>query len=243
MGDYFPDSIGLQTVALFDFGITFDSEVCLAWGRKWEVTRIAFIVSRYLPFVGLAMTVYYSVESTHGGIVSLLLRSIAVAVLVISTVDALKSGDSTRGVFEQGRDASIIYGLLMFVELVQISLTLYKHFKSYRLEGSPLANTLCRDGVIYLLCITLMSMANCISIVTLPSSYTALLAGLSQKSPQLVVHSVLASRILFNIRAMFDLQGVVTNELLVSGVAFPQFMAFQTRSFVDHAERCDLTAC
>jgi hypothetical protein len=58
---------------LFDFIITFDSEVCYfqwrfvkltrcqvhwTWGRGWGIMRIIFIVSRYVPFVGLAMTVY-----------------------------------------------------------------------------------------------------------------------------------------------------------------------------------------
>ncbi|KAG2744918.1 hypothetical protein P692DRAFT_20743008, partial [Suillus brevipes Sb2] len=43
---------------LFDFIITFDSEVHWTWGRGWGIMRIIFIVSRYVPFVGLAMTVY-----------------------------------------------------------------------------------------------------------------------------------------------------------------------------------------
>ncbi|KAG1724098.1 uncharacterized protein EDB91DRAFT_1171529 [Suillus paluster] len=325
MADYFSDSIGLQTSAytavasiaalLFDFSITFDSEVRLTWGRKWGITRIAFIVSRYLPFAGLAMTVYcehsqhfvYScpllftgvpwidlVESTHGGIsnhgkftavydgcvykciiqtqmlnlflvirwlciaaagVLLVARvyvisgcerrflaavlvyamAISVAVLIISYIDAIKSGDSTRGVFEERRNASIIYGLLMFGELALMSLTLFKRFKSYQLKDSLLLITLCQDGIIYMLCIILVSMANCVTIAVLPSSYTALLAG-----PQLVVHSVLASRILFNLRAMSDLQDVGTGEPVVSVVGFSRPMVFQTPSCVDHAQPWDL---
>ncbi|KAG1747979.1 uncharacterized protein EDB91DRAFT_1334806 [Suillus paluster] len=283
MSDYSPDLIGLQIVAytavasmavlLFDFTITFDSEVRFTWGRKWGITRIAFVVSRYLPFVGLVMIVYYSVESTHGGIPNLgrftaiydsirwlsiaaaevllvtriyviwgcekrflalavvLSAAISAVVLVISIIDAIKSGVSTRGVFEERRDASMFYGLLVFGELVMLLLTLYKHFKSYRLEGSPLPTTVCRDGIVYMLCITLVSMANCVTIAVLPSSYTALLAG-----PQVVAHSVLASRILFNLRAMTDLQDVATSELVVSVVVFSRSMAFQTPSGVDHTE-------
>ncbi|KIK39659.1 hypothetical protein CY34DRAFT_321718 [Suillus luteus UH-Slu-Lm8-n1] len=127
----------------------------------------------------------------------------------MSDLGASESGDST-GVFEEGQYSSIIYGLLMLVELVLMTLTLYKRSKFYQLGDSPLVTTLCRDGVLYMLCITLVSMANCISIALLPASYTALLAG-----PQLVTHSVLASRILFNLRATSDLslQDVVTDEL------------------------------
>ncbi|KAG1765774.1 hypothetical protein EDD22DRAFT_1049302 [Suillus occidentalis] len=293
--DYFLDPVGFQTVAytavaslavlLFDFIITFDSEVHWTWGRGWGIMRIIFIVSRYLPFAGLTMTVYSSIASTHGGIPhhgiftalydgvrwlgiaasELLLvartyavwgcnkrfltltlmftTAISIAVLVMSDLGASESGDST-GVFEEGQFSSIIYGLLMLVEIVLMTLTLYKRSKFYQLGDSPLVTTLCRDGVLYVLCITrefwrfacvkallffflfaVVSMANCISIALLPASYTALLAG-----PQLVTHSVLASRILFNLRAMSDLslQDVVADELasLRSGVV-SQPIAFE----------------
>lgn len=61
-------AIASLAVLLFDFIITFDSEVHWTWGRGWGIMRIIFILSRYVPFVGLAMTVYCSVASTHGGI-------------------------------------------------------------------------------------------------------------------------------------------------------------------------------
>ncbi|KIK39440.1 hypothetical protein CY34DRAFT_335496 [Suillus luteus UH-Slu-Lm8-n1] len=229
MGDYVPDSNGLQTVAyvevastaalLFDFCITFGSEVRWTWGRKWGIVRIAFVISRYLPVASFAMSVYYAIESTRGGILNywklsaaygvihfvgavaaevLLVTRIYVlwggkknfliaisgfsmvmnaAMLAISMLDAGKSTDSTRGVFEEGQNASIIYGLLTFYELVLVSLTLYKRFKCHRLESSPLIANLYRHGVIYLLCITVASMANCVAIAALPASYTALLIG------------------------------------------------------------------
>jgi len=72
---------------------------------------------------------------------------VSVAVLVISDVGTSEFGDST-GVFVEGQSSSIVYGLLMLVELVLMMLTLYKRFKSFRLEGSPLVATLCRDGII-----------------------------------------------------------------------------------------------
>ncbi|KAG1843628.1 hypothetical protein C8R48DRAFT_545045, partial [Suillus tomentosus] len=43
---------------LFDFCITFDSEVRWTWGRKWEIMRIAFVISRYLPIASVAMYLY-----------------------------------------------------------------------------------------------------------------------------------------------------------------------------------------
>jgi len=277
MSEYVPDSIGLQTVAYTGVASTaallFDLEIRWIWGTRWGITRIAFVISRYLPFLGLAMTIYYTVESTRGGIpnhgrfsavfdaihilsiaaaeVLLVIRTyvfwgcgkkllIAVSVLgtvilaimlTIANMDASTSGGSTRGVLEEGRNASIIYGLFMIYELVLMSLTLYKRLKCHRMENSPVIATLYRDGVIYMLCITLASMANCIVIAVLPLSYTALLTG-----TQVVVHSVLASRILFNLRATNELQDIVIN----SSVGVAQSMAFQTPSCVDHFELQDI---
>lgn len=44
---------------LFDFCITFDSEVRWTWGRKWGIMRIAFVISRYLPVGTVAIYLYY----------------------------------------------------------------------------------------------------------------------------------------------------------------------------------------
>ncbi|KAF8835899.1 hypothetical protein BDN67DRAFT_376667 [Paxillus ammoniavirescens] len=43
---------------LFDFCLTFSSEVHHVWGRKWDITRVVFTISRYLPFIASAMTCY-----------------------------------------------------------------------------------------------------------------------------------------------------------------------------------------
>ncbi|KIJ11468.1 hypothetical protein PAXINDRAFT_34215, partial [Paxillus involutus ATCC 200175] len=43
---------------LFDYCLTFSSEVHHVWGRKWDITRIVFTISRYLPFIASAMTCY-----------------------------------------------------------------------------------------------------------------------------------------------------------------------------------------
>lgn len=55
-------------VLLFDFCITFDSEVRWTWGRKWEIMRITFVISRYLPIASVAMYLYYNVQSLQRGI-------------------------------------------------------------------------------------------------------------------------------------------------------------------------------
>ncbi|KAJ8585207.1 hypothetical protein M405DRAFT_421028 [Rhizopogon salebrosus TDB-379] len=261
--DYFSDYIDRQTVALFDFCITFDSEVRWTWGRKWGFTRIAFVISRYLPLVSVSVMVYYALEATNGRMsnyglaivyysdeyihflgaftseVLLTLRTYAfwecdkrffivisvfsmattAAILAIAGVYSSKSGDATywHRVFEENKSTSIIYGLLTFYELVLMSLTVYKRFNFYRWDNSPLAATVYRDGVIYMLCIALVSLANCLAGFVLPLSYTTLLSG-----PQVLAHSALASRILFNLRATSELQDTTISGPVVSDVVFAQ---------------------
>ncbi|KAJ8589404.1 hypothetical protein M405DRAFT_210032 [Rhizopogon salebrosus TDB-379] len=199
------------------------SQVRWTWGRKWGFTRIAFVISRYLPLVSVSMMVYYAVEATNGRIsnyglavlfyiceyihffgafaaevllalrtyvfwecdkrflivISVFSMATTAAILAIAGVDSSKSGDATYWhlVFEENLSASIIYGLLTFYELVLMSLTVYKRFKFYRWDNSPLAATAYRDGVIYMLCIALVSLANCLAGFALPLSYTTLFAG------------------------------------------------------------------
>ncbi|KAJ8580280.1 hypothetical protein M405DRAFT_869595 [Rhizopogon salebrosus TDB-379] len=233
--DYFPDYIGRQTVAytavasaaalLFDFCITFDSEVRWTWGRKWGFTRIAFVISRYLPLVSVGLMVCYAVEGTDGRltnygklavvfysceyihflgafasevllalrtyvfwgcdkrflmVISVFGMATTAAILTIAGVDSVQGAPDAihwHRVLEEDRSASIIYGLMMFYELVLMSLTVYKRFKFYQRDNSPLVATIYRDGVIYMLCIALVSLANCFFVFVLPSSFTPLLVG------------------------------------------------------------------
>ncbi|KAG2114121.1 hypothetical protein DEU56DRAFT_189617 [Suillus clintonianus] len=256
---------------LFDFCITFDLEVRWTWGRKWGIMRIAFVISRYVPIVNVAMYLYYTVESTHRGIpnpegfiavigtmnilgsaaadallvartyvfcggekriliaISLFGTAIIAVMLTIINVVASKSTNPKCGVWEGQQ--GVIYGLHMIFQLVLMSLTLYKRFKFYRLENSPLVGTMYRDGVLYMLCITFLSMMNWIAILVHPISYARRFYG---AGPQTVVRSVLASRILFNLRAVNESRDVVINRPVASGMVFAQ--RIQTASCVDHLE-------
>ncbi|KAG2130690.1 hypothetical protein DEU56DRAFT_464726 [Suillus clintonianus] len=200
---------------LFDFCITFDSEVRWTWGRKWGIVRIAFVISRYLPIATCVMYLYYTVMSTRGGIpnteryyaingamntlcaaasdtllvarthafcgwgkrvliaISLICVAMIAIALTITNVATSKVGNSTS--IQGGQytsTVSIIYGLLMIYQLVLMSLTLHKRFNFYREENTPLIATVYRDGVIYMLCIVLASMVNCVGIAVLPLPYT-----------------------------------------------------------------------
>lgn len=155
--------------------------------------------------------------------------------LIIINVVTRKPGNAIRYGSEGEEHANIVsiaYGLLMIYQLVLMSLTLHKRFNFYRQESTPLVVTVYRDGVIYMLCIVLASMVNCIGIAVLPSPYTFIFYG-----PQSVAHSVLASRILFNLRATHESQDNVINGL---GTYLAQ--PIRTPSRVDHIELEDIMA-
>ncbi|KAJ8582298.1 hypothetical protein M405DRAFT_800474 [Rhizopogon salebrosus TDB-379] len=51
-------TVGAMAVAIYDYCLTIAPEVQLIWGRRWNVIRITFTLTRYLTFIGAAMTTY-----------------------------------------------------------------------------------------------------------------------------------------------------------------------------------------
>ncbi|KAG1764744.1 hypothetical protein EDD22DRAFT_441911 [Suillus occidentalis] len=85
--------------------------------------------------------------------------------------------------------------LAMF-ESVILMLTVYKRFHDYRDFRSGIVVTLYHDGMVYMLCILTITVANVILGAAFASAYSNMFDTL-----QLVIHSVLASRILFRLRS------------------------------------------
>lgn len=96
--------------------------------------------------------------------------------------------------FEGSRHSALPYGLLAFLEIVLMSTTAYLRYRHYLGSHSTLMRSIYRDGLLYMFCIIMISSANVIVISVLPLSYSEML-----NAPQIVIHSVLASRILFNL--------------------------------------------
>lgn len=152
--------------------------------------------------------------------------------LTIISIVASKSTNPKCGVWEGQQ--GVIYGLHMIFQLVLMSLTLYKRFKFYRKENGLLVATIYRDGVFYMLCITLLSVMNWIAMHMHSLSFARRFYG---AGPQTVVRSVLASRILFNLREANESRDVIKNRQVASGIVFAQ--RIQTASCVDHLELWD----
>ncbi|KAG1745758.1 hypothetical protein EDB19DRAFT_2037662 [Suillus lakei] len=142
---------------------------------------------------------------------------IAGAVGVSQVADMLNIDNPTRDTrgctFGSGKGSAIQYGFLIIYELVLMILTVYKRFDFYKGARSRLVTTLYRDGMIYMACIIITSFTNILIALVVPVSFYAFgSTGLTKTpnpqgtytnildAPQLVIHGVLASRILFNLR-------------------------------------------
>ncbi|KAG1819406.1 hypothetical protein EV424DRAFT_920846 [Suillus variegatus] len=97
--------------------------------------------------------------------------------------------------FESTRNAAIVYLILAIFESVMLILNVYKRVHDYKEFESGLVVTLYHGGMFYMVCILAVTLANVIFEGALPSAYSNMFNSL-----QLVVHSVLASRILFRLR-------------------------------------------
>ncbi|KAG1863829.1 hypothetical protein F4604DRAFT_1783949 [Suillus subluteus] len=153
------------------------------------------------------------------------------ATIIILYAVAIKCGKYTCDAPEGLRFLGIIYALHMIYQLVLMFLTVYKRFKFYRQENTPLVSTVYWDGMIYMLCITLASIVNCVGIIKLPSPYSNLFY-----SPQVVVHSVFT---LFNLRATNEPQDSFITGSVTSRVVNAR--PIQTSSCVDRLELLDIT--
>ncbi|KAG2098709.1 uncharacterized protein F5147DRAFT_713399 [Suillus discolor] len=159
-------------------------------------------------------------------LIAITLLSTAMVAVALTIIYVVTSKPADAGVFEGEQYVSIVYGLCMVYQLLLMSFILHKRFKFYQQDATPFVANVYRDGVIYVLCIALASMVNCIGIAVLPQPYTFLFY-----SPQAVVYSVISSRILFNLRETSKSQDDVAISL---GMVFAQPVGIP--STVDHLE-------
>ncbi|KAG1724718.1 hypothetical protein EDB19DRAFT_1834052, partial [Suillus lakei] len=81
-------NIGSLAILIFDFCITFQDEVHWIWSRPWNLIRVIFTISRYLPFVGSGLTAYAALRvsgPSGGNIIHIISIVAAEGLLVIRT--------------------------------------------------------------------------------------------------------------------------------------------------------------
>lgn len=234
-------NIGAFAILIFDFCITFHDEVMWTWSRPWDMTRVIFVISRYLPFIGSGLTAYaalrvsgppapslaenivhiISIVAAEGllvirtwafwqkskkmliGLVTYSVVTIiaAVSMNVFPNHQLISTDVSTipgQG-FESSRNAALVYAILALFECVMLALTAYKRFSDYRQIESSIITTVYGGSMFYMSCIIAITVTNVIVDAVFPLGYTNMFDTL-----QLVIHSVLGSRIMFHLRSSHD---------------------------------------
>ncbi|KAG1836544.1 hypothetical protein DFJ58DRAFT_749778 [Suillus subalutaceus] len=200
-------NVGMFAVLIFDYFITLEAESLWVWHRKWTFVRFIFTVSRYLPFFGIGMTFigalrtqYYPGEScVRFGQASNVLHIICIVAaegLLITRIYASWNTDPGNCLLLGGRNNVFEYAALLLYELVLLCLMLYIRFSKYSNAIGKLQETFFNDSMRYMMCIMVMSSFSIILTMVPPITWVSI-----TDSPQIVIHSVLASRILFNLRA------------------------------------------
>ncbi|KAG1730784.1 hypothetical protein EDB19DRAFT_1371333 [Suillus lakei] len=230
-------------VLIFDYFLTLEPEVRWTWNRRWNVTRVLFVISRYMAFAAAGMTSYAAIATRNNedcshfsrasnaihiisivaaeglliirtyvfwkqskkllaGLLVLAAISIACAVSITQVVGNLTAAPvdpsappTSNCTFEAGRSSAIQYGFLMAYELFLMSLMVFKRYKDYRDSNSRLVRAVFQGGVRYMTAIIFVSLTNILIMSVVPASYDEMM-----DVPQLVLHSMLASRVLFNLR-------------------------------------------
>ncbi|KAG0698816.1 hypothetical protein DFH29DRAFT_81347 [Suillus ampliporus] len=103
--------------------------------------------------------------------------------------------DPGECLFVGGRDSIFQYGTLFLYELVLLCLMLFIRFRRYNSTTGQLQETFFNDSVRYMICIMSASPFSIILNMAPPISWISITSSL-----QIVIHSVVASRILFNLR-------------------------------------------
>jgi len=250
---------------IFDYALSFESEVRLVWGRRWDSTRILFSLARYLTLVGVIMTVYAAVHTRTGNcgpfsdvsnvfhILSIIVAegllimrtyafwqrskrfmiwllvygaiSLIVAIGLSSQIHDVQEYPDPGGCFFVGskNGAAIQYSFLVAYECVLLSLTTYRMVKHYRRTKSAIVTALYWGSMKYMSCMIVVTLANIIVTVAAPIGYRNALDTL-----QLVLHSIMASRILFDLRET-DLHAH-TDVLPVTSIHFSKEQEYSSTS-------------
>ncbi|KAG2129569.1 uncharacterized protein EDB93DRAFT_1256232 [Suillus bovinus] len=142
----------------------------------------------------------------------IVLFSFGLAILVASVIISAAPinlnipGVGPPCVLEGAHSSALPYGLLMFFEIVIMSTTVHLRHRHYRGSHSALMKSVYRDGLLYTLSITMISTVNVIVVAAFPLSYSEAL-----NTPQIVAHSVLSSRVLFNLQESKETSLLLTN--------------------------------
>ncbi|KAG1830075.1 hypothetical protein DFJ58DRAFT_750601 [Suillus subalutaceus] len=192
----------------FGIGMTFiaalrtqyyPGESCVRFGQASNVLHIICI----LAAEGLLITRIYASWKSKRLLTFLLVFPVVCFVVSYILSDTTLFFDFTTPIpdpasclLSGSRNNVFEYAALLLYELVLLCLMLYIRFSKYSNPIGPLQEAYFSDSLRYVMCIMAMSSVSIILTMVPPITWVSI-----TDSPQVVIHSVLASRILFNLRA------------------------------------------
>ncbi|KAG1750465.1 uncharacterized protein EDB91DRAFT_1244047 [Suillus paluster] len=188
----------------------YPGENCAEYGTASNVLHILSVVAAE----GLLITRIYASWNSKRLLTSLLAFSVICVVTsyILSDTKLVSNSTNTTPIylpnmigvnipdpgdclFMGGRNNVFNYAALLLFELVLFCLMLFIRFGMYKNTVGPLQKTFFKDTMKYMICIMIMSSFSILLTMFPPVTWVAI-----TDSPQIVIHSVLASRILFNLR-------------------------------------------
>ncbi|KIK92365.1 hypothetical protein PAXRUDRAFT_830008 [Paxillus rubicundulus Ve08.2h10] len=134
-------NVAALTAFVFDFCLTFSSEVYHVWGRKWDITRIVFTVSRYLSIITSALTFYDVLHSKPCSAYVYFIDVITYGCMVSVEVILILR---TYALWEHSRRVLIVLLALAVVFIIAATVT-WSNVK-FSLPGDPEDGNLCGSG-------------------------------------------------------------------------------------------------
>ncbi|KAG2135509.1 hypothetical protein DEU56DRAFT_807374 [Suillus clintonianus] len=160
------------------------TRIYASWNSKRLLTSL-------LVFAAICVVTSYILADT-----SLVSNSTNTAVIYLPNmieVSLLNPGDC---LFFVKRNNVFDYAVLGLYELVLSCLMVFIRFRRYHGTVGPLQRTFFNDTMMYMICIMSMSVFSILLTMLAPDTWVSI-----TNSPQIIIHSVLASRILFSLRA------------------------------------------
>ncbi|KAG1884082.1 hypothetical protein F4604DRAFT_1979995 [Suillus subluteus] len=197
----------------FGIGMTFiaalrtqyyPGESCVRFGQASNVLHIICILAAegllitriYASWKSKRLLTFLLVFPVVCFVISYILSHSPLVVFEYENASPINIPDPDSCLFSSGRGSVFQYAALLLYELVLSCLMLYIRFSKYSDAIGPLQQTFFSDSLGYMMYIMVMSSFSIILTMAPPLTWVSI-----TDSPQVVIHSVLASRILFNLRA------------------------------------------
>ncbi|KAG1723766.1 uncharacterized protein EDB91DRAFT_158823 [Suillus paluster] len=216
----------------FGIGMTFTAalrtqyypgESCVKFGQASNVLHIICIIASegllitriYASWASKRLLTFLLVFPVVCFVISYIISDTPLGVFNSSNTTPINLPNPGGCLFAGGRNNVFEYAALLLYELVLLCLMLFIKSRRYKNIVGLLPETFFNDSVRYMICIMIMSSFSIILTMSPPITWVSI-----TDSPQIVIHSILASRILFNLR---ECEGRLQNHTTLAEVSEMQF--------------------